>query len=108
MDFNKVSRWSPFRRHGLGGQTTVEVEERDETAADTNTTPVTAAKTKSKSKTWETTVERVESWPEEARPLKKHTWLSYLYGIGDLLLVLLPVYFIRKLIESRLLQMLIL
>ena len=74
----------------------MEVEERDDAAVDTNKIPVTAAKTNSKSKTWETTVERVESWPEEARPLKKHTWLSYMYGIGDLILVLLPVYFIRE------------
>ncbi|KAG9187643.1 hypothetical protein G6011_05514 [Alternaria panax] len=93
MDVNKVSRWSPFRWHGSGGHT-VQMEERDDTAADADATPVTTAKTDSKSKTWKTTVERVESWPEEARPLKKHTWLSYLYGIGDLLLVLLPVYFI--------------
>jgi hypothetical protein len=95
MNVNKVSRWSPFRRHGLGGRT-VEVEERDDAAADANTIPVTAAKTNSKSKTWETTVERVESWPEEARPLKAHTWLTWLYAFGDLLLVLLPLYFIRK------------
>ncbi|CAN9250543.1 unnamed protein product [Alternaria sp. RS040] len=93
MNANKVSRWSPFRRHKLSGQT-VEVEERDDAPANASTTPVTGANTKLKPKTWETTVERVESWPEEARPLKKHTWLSYLYGIGDLLLVLLPVYFI--------------
>jgi hypothetical protein len=70
------------------------VEER--VGADADTTPVTAAKSNTKSKTWETTVERVESWPEEARPLKKHTWLTFLYGLGDLLLVLLPAYFIRK------------
>ncbi|RYN31276.1 hypothetical protein AA0112_g6602 [Alternaria arborescens] len=93
MNANRVSRWSPFRRHGLSGQT-AEVEERDDAPANASTTPVTGANTKSKPKTWETTVERVESWPEEARPLKKHTWLSYLYGIGDLILVLLPVYFI--------------
>jgi hypothetical protein len=53
----------------------------------------------SKSKTWETTIDRVPSWPEEARPLKKHTWVSYLYVIVDVLLVLLPVYFICKLIS---------
>jgi hypothetical protein len=50
-----------------------------------------------KSKTWETTVDRVESWPEEARPLKKRNWVAYIYAIGDLILVLLPVYFIRRL-----------
>jgi hypothetical protein len=98
MDFGSVSRWSPFRRHGLGGHTTV--EERVDADGVADATPVTAAKSKakstSKSKTWETIVERVESWPEEARHLKKHTWLSYLYGLGDLILVLLPVYFIRK------------
>jgi hypothetical protein len=50
-----------------------------------------------KSKTWETTIDRVPSWPEEARTLKKHTWVSYLYVIGDVLLLLLPIYFICKL-----------
>ncbi|KAF1958904.1 hypothetical protein CC80DRAFT_21927 [Byssothecium circinans] len=49
---------------------------------------------KSKSKTWATTVTHVPSWPQEARPLKKHTWISYVYMIGDLILVLLPIYFI--------------
>jgi hypothetical protein len=49
-----------------------------------------------KSKTWETTIERVESWPEEAGPLKKRNWLSYVYGIADFILVLLPTYFMRK------------
>ena len=43
----------------------------------------------------QTTVTHVPSWPEEGRPLKNHTWLSYFYALGDALLVLLPVYFIR-------------
>ncbi|ORY19853.1 hypothetical protein BCR34DRAFT_471577 [Clohesyomyces aquaticus] len=47
-----------------------------------------------KSKTWETSVTRVESWPEEAQPLKKRDWVSYLYLVGDVVLVLLPIYFI--------------
>jgi hypothetical protein len=47
-----------------------------------------------KSKTWETTIDRVESWPEEARSLKKHTWVSFLYTTGDVLLVMLPIYFV--------------
>jgi hypothetical protein len=47
-----------------------------------------------KSKTWETTVDRVDSWPEEARPLKKHTWISFVYTTGDVLLVMLPIYFV--------------
>ena len=49
-----------------------------------------------KSKTWETTVGRVESWPEEAKPLKKHTGLSLLLEAGDFILLLLPIYFMRK------------
>jgi hypothetical protein len=52
--------------------------------------------TESKSKTWQTTVTHVPSWPEEAKALKKHTWLTVLYGIGDFILVLLPLYFIRR------------
>jgi hypothetical protein len=54
------------------------------------------ASTAGKSKTWETKVHRVESWPQEARVLKRRTWLSYLFAFGDLLVVLLPVYFICK------------
>ncbi|KNG44233.1 hypothetical protein TW65_08907 [Stemphylium lycopersici] len=81
MDTTANSRWNPFRRHALGSI----AEETPFTA------PHLAAP---KSKTWETTVDRVESWPEEARPLKKHTWLTFLYGIGDFIMVLLPVYFI--------------
>jgi hypothetical protein len=75
--------WNPFRRHVLGSI----VEESTEPA------PAFAI---SKSKTWETTVGRVDSWPEEARPLKKHTWLTYLFGAGDFILLLLPIYFMRK------------
>lgn len=47
-----------------------------------------------KSKTWQTTITQVESWPEEARPLKRHDWITYLFTVGDIILVLLPVYFI--------------
>jgi hypothetical protein len=54
------------------------------------------ASTSSKSKTWQTTVQRVPSWPEEARALKKRTGLAYVYAIGDLILILLPIYFLRK------------
>jgi len=96
MDISVFPRWSPYRRHGLRGLSTVE----ERVDADADATPVIAGKPKptstSKLKTWETTVERIESWPEEARPLKKHTWLSYLYGLGDIVLVLLPLYFICK------------
>jgi hypothetical protein len=56
--------------------------------------------TGSKSKTWETTVDRVPSWPEKARPLKKRTGLGYLYSIGDIIMVLLPVYFMRRLLRQ--------
>lgn len=78
------SHWNPFRRQAVGS----DVEALEQTAqpfADT------------KSKTWTTTVDRVPSWPEEAKPLKQHNWLLYVYGIADVILVLLPIYFIRKL-----------
>ncbi|KAI8937726.1 hypothetical protein NX059_005426 [Plenodomus lindquistii] len=81
MNVSKVSRWGPFRRPILATMT-------EETAAP----PL--PRSNAKSKTWQTTVTSVKSWPEEARVLKKRTWLSYVYGIGDVLLVLLPVYFI--------------
>jgi hypothetical protein len=83
MGVTADSHWNPFRRHVLGDI----VEESSE---------LPPAVSGSKSKTWETTVDRVPSWPEEARPLKKHTWVSYIYATGDILLVLLPIYFIRK------------
>ncbi|KAF2867899.1 hypothetical protein BDV95DRAFT_164677 [Massariosphaeria phaeospora] len=51
-------------------------------------------RTESKSKTWETTVSRVPSWPEHAQTLKKRNWVFYVYGLGDIILVLLPIYFI--------------
>lgn len=54
------------------------------------------SRAEAKSKTWKTTVTKVESWPEEARPLKKHDWISYLYLVGDIVLTVLPIYFIRK------------
>lgn len=81
MNITTETRWNPFRRHALGSS----VEEVNEPA------PLGA-----KSKTWTTTVDRIPSWPEEAKPLKKRNGLSYLFGIGDLILVLLPIYFIRR------------
>jgi hypothetical protein len=83
MSVTTDSHWNPFRRHALG------------TVVEESTTPARTPPA-SKSKTWETTVDRVPSWPEEAQPLKKHTWVVYLYVLADILLVLLPIYFIRK------------
>jgi hypothetical protein len=83
MSVTTGSHWNPFRRHALG------------TVVEKSTTPARTPPA-SKSKTWETTVDRVPSWPEEARRLKNHTWLSYLYVIGDFILVLLPLFFIRE------------
>lgn len=39
-------------------------------------------------------VTRISSWPEEAQKLKQHDWVSWLYFVADIILVLLPVYFI--------------
>ncbi|KAH7402532.1 hypothetical protein BKA66DRAFT_564447 [Pyrenochaeta sp. MPI-SDFR-AT-0127] len=75
------SRWNPFRQEALGSV----VEESD---------PASQQLAQTKSKTWTTTVDRVPSWPEEAKPLKTHNWLSYTYAAGDFILVLLPIYFI--------------
>tara|TARA_R110002003_G_scaffold288_15_gene18467 strand:- start:24879 stop:25301 length:423 start_codon:yes stop_codon:yes gene_type:complete len=83
MSVTANTSWNPFRKHVLNSV----VEE---------TKPPAPTRMETKSKTWTTTVDRVPSWPEEARHLKKKNWLSYLYGIGDLILVLLPIYFIRK------------
>ena len=52
--------------------------------------------TEEKSKSWRTTITHVPSWPEEARALKKHDWVSVLFALGDVILVVLPVYFVRK------------
>jgi hypothetical protein len=54
--------------------------------------------TKSQSKTWATTVTEISSWPEGAKPLKHLDWMSWLFLIGDVILVVLPIYFIRKLL----------
>ncbi|EOA81333.1 hypothetical protein ACJQWK_10557 [Exserohilum turcicum] len=81
MSTTANTRWNPFRRRALS---TIAEEIPLE-----NSPPAAP-----KPKVWETTVERVESWPEAARPLKKQTWLAVLYGIGDFILMLLPVYFI--------------
>lgn len=45
-------------------------------------------------KLWHTTITHVPSWPEEARTLKKHDWVSVLFALGDIVLVALPIYFI--------------
>jgi hypothetical protein len=37
----------------------------------------------------------VPSWPQDARPLKKRNWIAHLYSVADVILVLLPIYFIR-------------
>ncbi|KAH4111389.1 hypothetical protein HBI64_005360 [Parastagonospora nodorum] len=73
--------WNPFRRHALGGIV-------EETAGPARATPAP------KSKTWETTVDRVPSWPEEARCLKKRNGIAYLFAVGDFILVLLPLFFV--------------
>lgn len=80
-------RWNPFRHQALGP--VVEV-------LDAPPLPIN-----SKSKTWETTIDRIASWPEEARPLKHHDWVTYLFILGDVVLVVLPIYFIRELASSR-------
>jgi hypothetical protein len=56
------------------------------------------SRTKSQSKTWATTVTEIPSWPEGAKPLKHLNWMSWLFLIGDVILVVLPIYFIRKLL----------
>jgi hypothetical protein len=83
MSVTADSHWNPFRRHTVG------------TVVEESTTPARTPLV-SKSKTWETAVDRVPSWPEEARPLKHHDWIAYLFIIGDIILVLLPIYFICK------------
>jgi hypothetical protein len=100
MSFILGRGWNPFQRHALGGI----VEELHEPAIAPRMSKTktgiptimnlnTSEMTKPKSETWATTVERVPSWPEEARPLKKRTWIQYLYGFADIILILLPVYF---------------
>jgi hypothetical protein len=85
MSVTANTSWNPFRKHVLDSV----VEE---------TTPSAPVRMETKSKTWTTTVDRVPSWPEEARPLKRRDWVHYLFVIGDVILVLLPIYFICELI----------
>ena len=84
MATNTSSRGHPLQHQILVSPI---VENTDQSSTPDSTT---------KSKTWETTITHVPSWPEEARTLKKHTWLSYFYSLGDIILVLLPIYFVRK------------
>ncbi len=79
---NTSSRGHPLRRYVLGSTP----EEEDN---------VPLPSTGPKSKTWQTTVSRIPSWPEEARTLRNHDWVSILFGLGDVILVLLPIYFVR-------------
>ena len=48
------------------------------------------------SKSWHSSLVRIPSWPEEARPLKEHNWISNLYLVGDIILVLAPIFFFRE------------
>ncbi|CBX94473.1 hypothetical protein LEMA_P119640.1 [Plenodomus lingam JN3] len=77
MSLSKVSRWNQFRRQVPG-----------------STSKATSHAALPKSDSCQNTMASVRSWPEEARGVKEHTWLSYVYGIGDVLLILLPIYFI--------------
>lgn len=53
--------------------------------------------TKTKLEKWETTATGVLIWPEEARALKQqYNWISRLYMLSDVVLSILPLYFIRK------------
>ncbi|KAF2747476.1 hypothetical protein M011DRAFT_477120 [Sporormia fimetaria CBS 119925] len=63
--------------------------------------PMISVKT---STTWESTVTKVPSWPVEAQPLKQKDWLATLFLIGDLVLVMLPIYFILLAIAAALLN----
>lgn len=49
------------------------------------------------SKSWETTITKVDSWPEAARPLSESQgWVSWLYSAADVFLVVLPLCFIGQ------------
>lgn len=48
------------------------------------------------SKTWETTLTPIPSWPRQGRPLKQHTWITNIFLLGDIILSIIPIYFIRK------------
>ena len=48
------------------------------------------------SKSWHSSLVRIPSWPEEARPLKERNWISNLYLVGDIVLVLAPIFFLRE------------
>lgn len=84
MAANTGSRGQPIQHHFSALPTTDSTDQLSTHGSDT------------KVNNWSTTVSHVASWPQEARALKNHTWLTFIYGIGDFILVLLPVYFIRK------------
>ncbi|KAF2274912.1 uncharacterized protein EI97DRAFT_93655 [Westerdykella ornata] len=97
----KHANWNPFARGRLNGEDGLDASshlaglqaEREELREHANALPSSRGPTKPES-TSSASMTKVASWPEEARPLKQHTWVSYLYLIGDVILALLPVYFI--------------
>ena len=85
MHTSTVPRWNPFRQYNLEGSV-IEFSEQVNVSEPATTKP----------KVMESTVVRMPSWPEEARTLKHHDWITYLFMVGDVILVLLPIYFICK------------
>ncbi|CAI6335741.1 unnamed protein product [Periconia digitata] len=67
------------------------METPEQTTTGQQAMPETRAKTGA---TTQTTIASVPDWPLEAQTLKKKTWTRYMYILGDILLVLLPIYFI--------------
>lgn len=98
---NTTSFFSQWRRNPFKARKVGQVSEVSE-VPDLPNPPVLPI-AESKSKTWATSVTHVPSWPQDARPLKKRNWMTYLYSVADVILVLLPVYFIRTctLVEKK-------
>ena len=83
MDANTGSRGHPLQQQVLVSPI---LEDMDQSPAGFSSP---------KPKAPQTTVTHVPSWPEEGRTLNKHDWVSILFALGDVLLVALPIYFIR-------------
>lgn len=80
MDMSKASRWNSFWKHGLGSMT----EPPKDPAV---------PKTTTEQKAPNTILACMPSWPAEAKTLKHHDWVTNLFILGDIILILLPIYF---------------
>ena len=53
---------------------------------------------------WDPSLPRAKTWSEEPRTLRQPDWIWYFERVMDIILVIVPLYFIRKLSEYSISQ----